>query len=243
MSESMNDISSANVVELPPVAGRWSGGYLWAECLLLFGGLPLILALLRGTDWFRMAVIPTLLIAGGACLVWLILDRRFETRQLWNTERFFPRLWAVLGMGVVAFAVVSLGVWFWSPEELYRFPRERPMIWLIVMLFYPLLSVYPQEVICRSFLFHRYRRIAGDGLGMIILSAVVFAWIHIVFLSWVTLLLSLVAGVLIAYRYWRTRSLLLACIEHALYGQIAFTAGLGQFFYANHQAAQAAGAG
>ncbi|MEU4707697.1 hypothetical protein AB0G00_14815 [Nocardia salmonicida] len=38
-------------------------------------------------------------------------------------------------------------------------------------------------------------------------------------------------GVLFATRYQRTRSLLTTSVEHALYGILMFTIGLGDFFY------------
>jgi hypothetical protein len=44
-------------------------------------------------------------------------------------------------------------------------------------------------------------------------------------------LLTLAGGWLFARRYQRTRSLLAASVEHALYGVLAFTVGLGTLFY------------
>ena len=43
--------------------------------------------------------------------------------------------------------------------------------------------------------------------------------------------LTLVGGLLFAYRYTKTGSLLTSCVEHALYGCFLFTVGLGRFFY------------
>ncbi|WP_423804206.1 hypothetical protein [Nitrosomonas nitrosa] len=42
---------------------------------------------------------------------------------------------------------------------------------------------------------------------------------------------TFVGGIMFAYTYHRHRSLLLASIEHALYGCFVFTIGLGWFFY------------
>jgi hypothetical protein len=43
--------------------------------------------------------------------------------------------------------------------------------------------------------------------------------------------LTLVGGWLFARRFQRTRSLLTVSVEHALYGVLAFTVGLGALFY------------
>jgi hypothetical protein len=43
--------------------------------------------------------------------------------------------------------------------------------------------------------------------------------------------LTLIGGWLFARRYQRTRSLLAASVEHALYGVLAFTVGLGALFH------------
>lgn len=51
--------------------------------------------------------------------------------------------------------------------------------------------------------------------------------------------MSLVGGAFFATRFQRTRSLLTASVEHALYGILVFTIGLGEYFY--HGAAHAGG--
>jgi membrane protease YdiL (CAAX protease family) len=43
--------------------------------------------------------------------------------------------------------------------------------------------------------------------------------------------MTLVGGLLFAHTYWKTRSLLVSAIEHALYGCLLYTIGLGRFFY------------
>lgn len=45
------------------------------------------------------------------------------------------------------------------------------------------------------------------------------------------MVLSLIGGWLFTRRYQRSRSLLAVAIEHALYRQLVFTIGLGEFFY------------
>lgn len=59
----------------------------------------------------------------------------------------------------------------------------------------------------------------------------VFSFGHIIYYHPFSLLATLVGGYLFAYTYWKSRSLLAASMEHALYGCFLYTIGLGRFFY------------
>ena len=48
----------------------------------------------------------------------------------------------------------------------------------------------------------------------------------------ISLVLSTVGGLLFGATYLRTRSVLLASVEHTLYGCAIFTVGLHEYFYA-----------
>ena len=52
------------------------------------------------------------------------------------------------------------------------------------------------------------------------------------YLNFPALLLTLPAGALLALTYRRTGSLAASTLEHAAYGILAFTLGLGRFFFA-----------
>ncbi len=96
---------------------------------------------------------------------------------------------------------------------------------------YPLLSVYPQNVVYRAFVFHRYRGLFADEAVVIWASAAAFAWAHVIFHNPMALLLTFAGGLIFAQTYRRHRSLLLVSIEHALYGLLVFTIGLGHALY------------
>jgi uncharacterized protein len=119
------------------------------------------------------------------------------------------------------------------PDRLFALVIEKPDLWVMVMVFYPLLSVLPQEIAFRRFFFERYRPLFGEGEVMLVINAAVFAYVHIVFLNPVALLFTFVGGLLFAYTYNRSRSVLLVSLEHALYGNAIYTLGLGHFFYHN----------
>jgi uncharacterized protein len=98
------------------------------------------------------------------------------------------------------------------------------------MIVYPLISVIPQEVLFRGYFFHRYGPLFGARLGMIAASALAFGWVHIIFGNWISVALTTVGGVLFGATYRKSGSLLLACLEHALFGNFIFTIGIGRFF-------------
>ena len=111
------------------------------------------------------------------------------------------------------------------------FPRARPVLWLIVILLYPLLSVLPQGIVHRTFVFHRYGELFGKGWAIIIASGLVFCYAHIFLLNLVAILLTLGGGIIFAHTYMRSRSLWFSSMEHALYGDFIFTIGLGYYIY------------
>lgn len=140
-----------------------------------------------------------------------------------------------LGAIALRFALVAPPVvaatWWWLPDSFLAFPREHPAIWAAVMTLYPPLSVWPQEVLWRHFLWRRYRPLFGRGAGFVAASALGFGFAHVALLNAVAVAVSTVGGVLFAHGYARHRRLWLVCLEHALWGCLIFTAGLGRFFF------------
>ena len=63
-----------------------------------------------------------------------------------------------------------------SDEPMFLFPRRNPMIWVIVLVLYPMLSVVPQGIVFRRWFLGRYRSILGTGTCMILVAAIAFAW-------------------------------------------------------------------
>ncbi|MVU77535.1 CPBP family intramembrane metalloprotease [Nocardia sp. ET3-3] len=213
---------------------RFRRAYLAAEYVaLFFGGTTLYNAVLRGKP-----PIPALLVLATGVTVYLRRAKGFDRESLWRAEAFpgQARSMAVTaGANAVALTAATAVM---RREDLFELPRRNPLIWLAVMVLYPALSVYPQELIFRSFLFHRYKPVFGEGPGMVAASAAAFGYVHIVFGSWFSVAASSVGGWLFAARYLRTRSLFTASVEHAAYGMLVFTIGLGRYFY--HGAAPAA---
>jgi membrane protease YdiL (CAAX protease family) len=136
---------------------------------------------------------------------------------------------------LIRFAVlaplVTVATWLVFPDLFLSLPRDRPVFWAIIMVLYPLLSVWPQEMLYRSLLFHRYAAIFRNDAARIAASALAFGFAHVIFLNWIAIAMTAAGGFLFARDYARHRSLRVTCIEHSLYGCLIFTVGLGRFFY------------
>jgi membrane protease YdiL (CAAX protease family) len=165
------------------------------------------------------------------CYTRLRSDSSFDRAQLWNASefrRFAPTI--LVTFAVVAFCI-GVGVWKLAPERLFSFVRSNPRFWAVIMCFYPVVSVYPQSLIYRAFLFQRYRSVIASDRLLILTSAAAFSFAHIIFRNPIAIVFTLVGGLLFANRYLRSRSLLVSAFEHSLYGCFMFTIGLGTFFY------------
>jgi uncharacterized protein len=177
--------------------------------------------------------IPIPYLVALALLAWFVLhhDQGFDGSHLWNASAAFRNLWPVLLRATILCIVLGLGVWRFAPQLLFSFVKRAPAFWAVVMVLYPLLSVYSQELIFRSYFFQRYGPLFGAGWTMVAASALAFGFVHIALGNWISVALSTVGGFLFALTYQQSGSLLLASIEHAIFGDLIFTIGLGQFFY------------
>lgn len=206
--------------------------YRAVEYALLFILLPaLVAAASQGIPVLLYLWVLTLL-----CLLGLWRDPTFERRQFWNAAGLGSKLrpvllrFAALGLGILVVAWLLVPD-FWRNSLLLRHPR----FWAILMLAYPLLSVYPQGIVYRCFILHRYRDLFPGTWPVVMASAFAFSFTHLVFHNWVAPALALLGGLLFARTYQRTRSLLASSLEHALYGCWIFTIGLGHYFYSGTQ--------
>ena len=213
--------------------------FLAVECGAIFVAAPLWIYWQR--EEFSRLIIPVLL--GGALfgLAVLLFDPKFDRSKLWNAKACQGQL----GHFLIRFLVLSipLTIWayFFERERFFQFPFEAPRIWITVMLLYPLLSVYPQEIIFRTLFFHRYRRLFTTPAVMILASGIAFGWAHLFFGHWIAVSLSAAGGILFASTYWRSKSTLAAVLEHGLWGDFLFTVGLGWYFYGGSIRAAAGG--
>jgi membrane protease YdiL (CAAX protease family) len=207
--------------------GRLLRAYLVAEFIALFTGLPLCFKYSQD----KGHVIPVLIAAALVCTVLLLADSTFERKYFWNGAVAASEWRRILGLFAAGSVLLVSATRAVLPGLFLVLPRHMPGLWLVIMVLYPLVSVYPQEIIYRAFFFHRYREVFPTRKMRIAISALVFCLAHVVFDNPVALLLTLAGGWLLAVTYERSRSVAACFLEHSLYGCLIFTIGLGAFFF------------
>jgi len=175
--------------------------------------------------------IPFLLLAAIGALLVLRSDKSFTPQVLVRHAGMGRGFRKVLLLDVPLLLLLGFAVRLFAPQMLFSLVREMPRLWLLVMILYPVFSVYLQELLYRAYFFHRFKPIFGSGHAMIAASALLFGYVHIIFGNWIAISLTAFGGFLFGMTYRRSGSLLLACLEHALFGDFIFTIGIGQFFY------------
>lgn len=203
--------------------------YLIAEFLILFWVLPICAYIFRHS--LRHLVIPALVVLGSFCLITLVNDRTFNRSKLWNSGNIRRHLRDMLFIFVPLSLITTVVFWIIQPEIFLSLPMNKTKMWLALMVIYPILSVYPQEIIFRAFFFHRYSSIFKSTMAMILASSLCFGIAHLFFGNWVAPVCTFFASFLFSYTYAKTSSTLLVSLEHALWGNFAFTVGIGWYFY------------
>jgi membrane protease YdiL (CAAX protease family) len=200
------------------------------ECGVGFFVLPPSLYLVRHRLAFRV-VLLTLVLAPVFAL-YLVRRGGIEPRAFCSPAGLRRHLQGILAVFLPSAPLLGLLAASFLPQHhLLGFPVQAPVRWALVMLLYPVLAAYPQELIFRAFFFHRYRCLFPNDLTLVIANGVSFGLAHLLFGNWIAVVLSTLGGLLFAYRYLRTGSLLAVSLEHGLWGDFLFTVGLGRYLY------------
>lgn len=200
---------------------------LLLEFLALFVALPLAYRY----SPVRVPALPLLWLVSAYAGWHLLRDPQFSRAQFWDAAPLARQLWTILPIFAAGALLLWLGVRHYAPELQWSLVRQKPGFWAVVMLAYPVFSVYPQGILYRAFFFERYAPLFPGKWTMIVVSAAAFAFLHIIFRNSLAVALTFAGGLLFATRYAETGSLATSNFEHALYGCWLFTVGLGQFFY------------
>lgn len=203
---------------------------LWIEFALLFVGMPAAVTYLVRVE--RVPLIFLLLIVLIGLVAFLLWDRTFSLKRELSRGIARRELISIAAIFLAVAAAMAAYVWFREPERFLSFPRRSLLFWGMVMLLYPLLSAFPQELVYRTFYFHRYGALFNGARGLAVaVNGALFGLAHIMMGSAISVVLSGALGVLLAYRYTHARSFWAAWLEHSLYGQLVFTVGLGYLFF------------
>lgn len=203
-----------------------SRAQLWAEFIALFIGVPLAMAAFFGM-YSLFAVVWAL---AGVALILLILTPGWTWASLLNGPLLGEwKLILVFAVGTAA--VCAAFVFALVPQQFLSMPAHRTALWVMIMVAYPLLSAFPQELIYRSLFFERYGALFPSSTALIIANGLVFGIGHLFYMNPVTIAMTAAGGAIMGWAYLRNRSMLLAWVLHAIAGNLIFTLGLGLFFY------------
>jgi membrane protease YdiL (CAAX protease family) len=203
--------------------------YLIAECAVLFFIAPAALYFVRTEIAFK--IVPLMwAVALSGCVV-LRKSGHLDAGELWRAENLSREVREILCIFLPSAVVMTLLAWIFIPDKFLSFPRSRPLIWFLVMVMYPVLMAYPQELFFRTFFFRRYDSVFSDKRMLMAANALSFGVAHSLYGNWLAPVLSTAGGFLFAWRYHRCGSVLIVSLEHAMWGNLLFTTGYGWYFY------------
>jgi membrane protease YdiL (CAAX protease family) len=209
------------------------------------------LAALWAVEEDARLLFPSIWVGMGVCLTVLWRDPTFDRSRLWRARAALRELpWILARFALVAVVLYGIAllihanpriVWPAASEESlaflrgrlepFGFPSRAGWFYILIMVMYPVVSVYPQEVMFRVFFTHRYAVLFRSPWAMVLASGLAFGWAHIVFQTWIAVVLCIPGGMLFCWTYLRTKSALAAWIDHTLIGDWVFTVGLGWLFF------------
>ena len=200
---------------------------LLSELALFMIGVPLLLVYALPPK----AILPVVWAMALFCssVANKVEARRF--REYWHYAGVTAdELLLVATRFVICAVLLTCATVMYQPDMLFSLWHRSHVFWLAVMVLYPVLSVVPQEIIFRRYLFTRFEGLMSPRVLWLV-SGLGFGFAHIVFQNWVAPILCGIGGLMFAQTYKRTRSLALVSLEHALYGDFVFTIGLGHYFF------------
>ena len=197
--------------------------YLLGELTLLFILIPCVL-------YFDIPgfIKAGFVLIGIAYVIRTVIKNQLFTRRSYYTLPLKSNWKAIVLKFMLLIIFSTILMYFSDNEKLFIVVKTNPILWLMVSIFYSTVSVYPQEFLYRSFFFSRYGPLFRNPYLLIAINTLVFSFAHIVFKNLFVLVITLIGGVIFAITFFRSRSLLLTSIEHALYGSWLFTVGMGE---------------
>lgn len=196
--------------------------YKLTELFLLFVLVPIVFAL-NIVNWLK-ASIGVLGFIYVVIVLIRVQKKKFKISDNINWKSFLKQL--TIKFLFIA-VITALFVWFFYNENFFIVVKEKPLLWLVFVGVYSLFSVYPQELIYRTFFFERYEFLIKNKYLFIFINAILFSLAHLFFKSSIVLFITFIGGLFFAYTYYKTKSTLLVTIEHAIYGSWLFTVGMG----------------
>lgn len=201
-----------------------------ARLIIEFTILYLVLPFIIMLKYLPVPLLVILLIMGISVHLFLYYDPTFSRASLFNWKSGKREIGRIILLFIPLAALMVVLIWQIDATKLFYLPVTRPLFLLMISIFYPVFSVVPQGLAYRALFFHRYGSLFPGDTLRIVISAILFSFGHVLYKNALVLLLAFFAGLIFAYRYYKTQSLLISILEHSLYGVWLFTCGLGYFF-------------
>lgn len=194
------------------------------EFVLVF----LIVPLLVRFFYLPLGLNPLILLwVAAIVLFWICREEIREGFQRPGRKEF--QLIAV--MVVITFVASVSFVYFFDSIPVFNLIKERPLLFGMICVLYPIFSALPQELIFRFFFCKRYEDLFSTTVPFVLVNAFCFGYIHIIYMNWIAIGGCLIAGLFMAAFFHRFRNLSSAWVLHSLLGIVVFASGAGIHFY------------
>lgn len=179
---------------------------------------PVLLKMIIGVSGFLYILFVLLRVENNQFKI----AKGLNWKLFWNQTLF--KLLAII-------ILTTIYVWWFDKTNLFSVMLNNPLLWLAILFIYSMFSVYPQELIFRTFFFQRYEALFKSKALLIFINAIVFSLAHLFFKNTLVLIMTFLGGILFGITFYKTKSTLYVTIEHAIYGCWLFTVGLGNMLW------------
>ena len=122
------------------------------------------------------------------------------------------------------FLIISMIILFGDDFFLKDLDLTKYYFTSVLLLFYLLFSVIPQEIIFRFLFFYKYKDYFNK-FEILLLNSLVFSFCHLIYFDIYILLFSFFGNLLFTFNYMQNKSLLVVIVEHFLLGQTLIILG------------------
>mgnify|MGYP001422840471 FL=1 len=122
------------------------------------------------------------------------------------------------------FLIISMIKLFGDEFLLSNLDLKKYYFTSVLLLFYLLFSVIPQEIIFRFLFFYKYKDYFNK-FEILLLNSLVFSFCHLIYFDIYILLFSFFGNLLFTFNYMKNKSLLVVIVEHFLLGQTLIILG------------------
>ena len=122
------------------------------------------------------------------------------------------------------FLIISMIKLFGDEFLLNNLDLKKYYFTSVLLLFYLLFSVIPQEIIFRFLFFYKYKDYFNK-FEILLLNSLVFSFCHLIYFDIYILLFSFFGNLLFTFNYMKNKSLLVVIVEHFLLGQTLIILG------------------